>query len=149
MSREKLLRIVMLFAAVAALSNALVARAASKAELNREASRVLKVLTQKNKAARLLAEKARAVLVFPNMVKAGFMFGGQIGEGVLFKNGKPSAYYNSVAASYGFQAGVQSFGYALFFMNDAALSYLDKSEGFELVTIPEMITASRQPPASS
>ncbi len=45
------------------------------------------------------------MLVFPNIVKAGFMFGGQIGEGVLLKGGKPVAYYNSVAASYGLQAG--------------------------------------------
>jgi hypothetical protein len=27
--------------------------------------------------------------------------------------------------SYGLQAGVQTFGYALFFMNDRALAYLD------------------------
>ncbi len=38
------------------------------------------------------------------------------------KNGKTVAYYNSVAASYGLQAGVQTFGYALFFMNDGALA---------------------------
>jgi lipid-binding SYLF domain-containing protein len=79
------------------------------------------------------------VLVFPSIVKAGFMFGGQIGEGVLDKNRRPAAYYNSVAASYGFQAGVEVFGYALFFMNDQALAYLDKSEGFELGVGPSIV----------
>jgi lipid-binding SYLF domain-containing protein len=75
----------------------------------------------------------------PSIVKAGFMFGGQIGEGVLEKNGRPAAYYNSVAASYGFQAGVQVFGYALFFMNDQALAYLGKSDGFELGVGPSIV----------
>jgi lipid-binding SYLF domain-containing protein len=77
--------------------------------------------------------------VFPSIVKAGFMFGGQIGDGVLLKSGRPAGYYNSLAASYGLQAGVQVFGYALFFMNDAALSYLDKSEGFEIGVGPSIV----------
>ena len=47
--------------------------------------------------------------------------------------------YNSAAASYGFQAGVQAFGYALFFMTDSALDYLDKSGGFELGTGPSIV----------
>ena len=70
--------------------------------------------------------------MFPTILKAGFMFGGQYGEGALRKKGRTVAYYNTVAASYGFQAGIQTYGYALIFMTDAALKYLDKSEGFEL-----------------
>ena len=127
------------FAALALLSSPPDTRAASKAELDREGPRVLKVLMEKNRVARLLAPKARAVLVFPSIVKAGFMFGGALGEGVLIKDGKPVAYYNSVAASYGLQAGVQTFGYALFFMNDKALSYLDKSSGWEVGVGPSIV----------
>ena len=125
--------------ALATLTHAPDAAAASRAELDRDAGRVLKQLYARNKAARLLGEKARAVLVFPNIVKAGFMFGGQIGEGVLFKNRKPAGYYNTVAASYGFQAGVQVYGYALFFMNDGALRYLDSSDGFEVGVGPSVV----------
>ena len=33
-----------------------------------------------------------------------------------------------MAASYGLQAGVQKFGYALFLMNDKALAYLDRTD---------------------
>jgi lipid-binding SYLF domain-containing protein len=55
------------------------------------------------------------------------------------KGGRTAGYYNSVAASYGFQAGVQKFGYALFFMNDAALAYLDKSGGFEIGIGPSIV----------
>ena len=102
----------------------------------------LKSLYAKSNAAQLVGSKAKAVLVFPRMIKAGFMFGGQIGEGVLLKNGRPAGYYNSVAASYGFQAGAQKFGYALFFMNDGALAYLDRSAGFEIGVGPSLVVVS-------
>ena len=139
MTRVRVFVGVLLLAATALLVIAPDAGAASRGELDRDATKALQSLYAKNPAARLLGEKARAVLVFPNIVKAGFMFGGQIGEGVLFKGGKPSAYYNSVAASYGLQAGVQVFGYALFFMNDGALKYLDASEGFEIGVGPSIV----------
>ena len=48
-------------------------------------------------------------------------------------------HYNSVAGSYGLQAGVQSFGYALFLMNDQALAYLDKSDGWEIGVGPTIV----------
>ena len=130
---------VRLIAIALLLSSAPAALAASKAELDRDAARVLKNLQARDATARMLGPKAKAVLVFPNIVKAGFMFGGQIGEGVLFENGRPVGYYNSVAASYGLQAGVQVFGYALFFMNDSALAYLDKSDGWELGVGPSIV----------
>ena len=78
-------------------------------------------------------------LVFPDVLKAGLLVGGQFGEGALIKGGKTAGYYNTVAASYGLQAGAQSFGYALFFMTDAALGYLGKSEGFEVGVGPSVV----------
>ena len=129
----------LLVVAMAGLLSAPAVLAASKAELDRDGARALKNLYANNTAARLLGSKAKAVLVFPSMVKAGFMFGGQMGDGVLLANGRPVGYYNSVAASYGLQAGVQVFGYALFFMNDSALSYLDRSDGWELGVGPSIV----------
>lgn len=117
--------------------------AASAAELRRDGEAALKNLYANNAAARKVRERAIAVLVFPRMLKAGFLFGGQIGEGVLFRGGKATAYYNSVAASYGLQAGAQSFGYALFFMNERSLAYLDKSEGFEIGVGPSVVVADQ------
>ncbi|MGH7895564.1 MAG: YSC84-related protein, partial [Candidatus Binatia bacterium] len=76
---------------------------------------------------------------FPSILKAGFIFGGQGGDGAMFKGGKIVGYYRTLAASYGFQAGVQSFGYALFFMTDSALDYLAKSEGWEIGTGPSLV----------
>ena len=84
--------------------------------------------------ARTLAAKARAILVFPEIVKGGFIVAGQYGDRALRKGGKTVAYYRSVAASYGFQAGVQAFSDALFFMDEESLSYLAKSEGWDWVS---------------
>jgi lipid-binding SYLF domain-containing protein len=126
-------------AAIVASMNPSLALAASRQELERDANAALRSLYAHNTAAQLLGKKARATLVFPNIVKAGFMFGGQVGEGVLMKSGRPAGYYSSLAASYGFQAGIQKFGYALFFMNDAALSYLDRSGGWEIGVGPSIV----------
>ena len=125
--------------AITALAGAAPASAASGPELQRSAAQALQSLYQQNSAARTLGRQARGILVFPNMVKAGFLFGGQIGEGVLTKNGRVDGYYNSVAASYGLQAGAQKFGYALFFMNDGALRYLKQSQGFEVGVGPSVV----------
>jgi lipid-binding SYLF domain-containing protein len=113
--------------------------AASAAEINRDANAVMAKLYEKNPNAKKMAAQAKAILIFPNIYKAGFMFGAQYGEGVLRKGNKPVGYYNTVAASYGWQAGAQAFGYALFFMNEAALSYLDKSGGFEVGVGPSIV----------
>jgi len=124
---------------VVTLMGTSIALSASAADLQRDARQALANLTSGNEAARLLNGKAKAVLVFPHMLKAGFLFGGQIGEGVLFKGGRPAGYYNSVAASYGLQAGGQVFGYALFFMNAGALAYLDESDGWEIGVGPSVV----------
>jgi lipid-binding SYLF domain-containing protein len=79
-----------------------------------DANAALKELYDSTPAAKMIGDKAKVVLVFPNIVKAGFIVGAQYGEGVLLVNGKVVAHYNFVAASYGLQAGVQAFGYALF-----------------------------------
>jgi lipid-binding SYLF domain-containing protein len=142
MSRRFLL-LTGLFLAVIAAANASTARAADRDKLVRDASSALQQLYATDDGAQVLGEKAKAVLVFPNILKAGFMFGGQLGDGVLFKGGRPAGYYNSLAASYGFQAGVQVFGYALFFMNDSALTYLDKSGGWEIGVGPSVVVVDR------
>jgi lipid-binding SYLF domain-containing protein len=108
-----------------------------------DARAALKKLYESEPAAKLVGEKAKAILVFPNIVKAGFIVGGQYGEGVLLENGKLIAHYNSVAASYGLQAGVQSFGYAMFLMTDNALQYLHKSDGWELGVGPSIVIVDK------
>jgi lipid-binding SYLF domain-containing protein len=115
------------------------ALAASAAEINKNASAALAKLYQTVPEARSLGAKAKGILIFPSVVKAGFMFGAEYGEGVLRRGGKNAGYYNTVTASYGLQAGVQSFGYVMFFMTDSGLAYLDKSEGFEVGVGPSIV----------
>ena len=115
------------------------ALAASAAEINREVDAALASMYAAVPNSRQLASQAKAVLVFPNIVKAGFLFGAQYGEGALRQRGKTVGYYNTAAASYGFQAGAQKFGYALFFMSDSAVQYLNTSGGFELGTGPSIV----------
>ena len=115
------------------------ARAGSGAEIDRDVDAALTAMFASVPNTRPLAGQAKAVLVFPNIVKAGFLFGAQYGEGALRERGKTVGYYNSAAASYGLQAGVQAFGYALFFMSDSAVNYLNTSGGFELGVGPSIV----------
>jgi lipid-binding SYLF domain-containing protein len=113
--------------------------AASAAEINRDASAALKALYAKTPSAKVMGDKAKAILVFPAIVKGGFIVGGQYGEGALLKGGKTVGYYNTVQASYGLQAGLQKYGYALFLMTDSAVKYIDKSDGWEIGVGPTIV----------
>jgi lipid-binding SYLF domain-containing protein len=104
-----------------------------------DAKAALQTLYTDVPSAKVVGDKAKAVLVFPSIVKAGFVLGAQYGEGVLFVNGKLAGHYNSAAASYGLQAGVQTFGYALFLMTDDALKYLEDSNGWEIGVGPSIV----------
>lgn len=118
-------------------------RAASTAdELHSEAESALQKLYNTSPLAQEISKKARAVLVFPNIVKAGLVFGGAYGEGVLLKGGSADSYYNSVSLSWGLQAGAQSYGYAIFLMNDTALDYLERSDGWEIGVGPTVVVVN-------
>ena len=111
----------------------------SRAEIDREVKKVLKGLYAESATARALGPKAKGILVFPSIVKGGFIVGGQYDEGALLENGKTKGYYNTVQVSYGFQAGLQKYGYALFFMTESAMRYLDRSDGWELGVGPSIV----------
>ena len=115
--------------------------AQTAAELSQRSRNALNLLCAKNRAARQLRKTAVGILVFPDILKAGFLFGAQHGEGTLFEGGQPVRYYRTTAASYGLQAGVQKFGYAMFFMNNGDLNYLRQSHGWEFGTGPSIVVA--------
>ena len=85
-----------------------------------------------------MGRDAKAILIFPDVVKVGFMFAGAHGEGVLIKDGKVAGHYDTTSGSYGFQAGAQRYGYAVFLMSDDAVRYLDSSKGWELGAGPSV-----------
>jgi len=116
------------------------AHAASTAEeLNREAAQALQTLYRTNPTAKQISSSARAVLVFPNIIKAGLVFGGSYGEGVLQKGLNVIDYYNSVSGSWGLQIGAQSYGYAVFLMNDTAVDYIRQTQGWEIGVGPTVV----------
>jgi len=118
---------------------AAVATAAGKAEIETSVYSALKALYEKYPTAEMLARNAKGILIFPKIVKGGFIVGGLYGEGALRKDSKTVAYYNTVAASYGLQAGLQKYGYVLFFMTDSSLRYLDRSDGWEVGIGPSVV----------
>jgi lipid-binding SYLF domain-containing protein len=77
-------------------------------------------------------KKAKGVLVFPSVIKAGFGIGGEYGEGALRINGKSKEYYNTMAASFGFQIGAQAKTIILAFMKKSALEKFRNSEGWKV-----------------
>jgi lipid-binding SYLF domain-containing protein len=119
------------------------AAAASRADVERAVDAALKQLYARDVLAQDLSKTAKGILVFPRITKAGFVIGAAIGDGALRQGGKTVGYYDSFAASYGFQAGVQWFGYALFFMTDSALRYLDNSAGWEVGVGPSIVIADQ------
>ena len=109
------------------------------AEITRNSQAALASLYEKVPEAKTLGAKATAILVFPKVTKAGLGIGGLHGEGALIKNGKTVAYYKTSGGSFGLQAGVQTYGYTMFFMNDEALQQLDKANGFEIGVGPSVV----------
>lgn len=128
----------LLLAAFLALASS-VATAATREDLDSKSKLALQSLYRSNPTAAAVAKRARAILVFPEIVKAGLVFGGAYGEGQLQQGGKVDGYFNSFTASWGLQAGAQSYGYAVFLMTAKAEDYLRTSQGWELGVGPTVV----------
>jgi lipid-binding SYLF domain-containing protein len=118
-------------------------QSAEAAQIDREADQALKKLLEDVPEAKTFQKEAKGILVFPSIVKGGFIVGAHYGKGALRKDGATVGYYSSTAASYGLQAGVQSFGYVMFFMNEKALEYLDSSTGWEVGVGPSIVVMDK------
>lgn len=143
-TRRNLLKSFMLIAAATATLGTVSGQAiaATAEDLDKDAVQALQTLYKTNPTAEALSKKARAVLIFPKIIKAGLVFGGSYGEGVLLKGGKNIGYYNTVTASWGLQAGGESYGYVVFLMSDKAVKYLDKSKGWEFGVGPTVVAVN-------
>lgn len=118
------------------------AAAETATELRSSASAALDSLYASNPAAAAIGKEAKAILIFPNIIKGGLVVGGAFGEGVLQHGGNVS-YYNSVSGSWGLQAGVQSYGYVVFLMNDEAVRYLGETDGWEIGVGPTVVVVDQ------
>ena len=124
------------------------ADAATAHEIDAGADRALRTLYAAEPRTRELARRAKGILIFPNILRAGLILGGQGGDGVLRVNGRNAGYYNISGGSVGLQAGAETFSYAMFFMNDAALRYLRDSNGWEIGSGPTIAVMDKGAAAS-
>lgn len=111
--------------------------------MHQAARRAINELYQTVPGAKSLGAQAAGILVFPEMIRGGFIVAAQYGNGVLFRGQRVAGYYNSTAGSFGYQAGIQKFGYALFFMSSDDLRYLESSSGWELGVGPSITVVDR------
>ena len=141
MKNSKLSKLIMAVVTIVALAlpGVALAGANTAAEIDREVDAALKQLYATSPAAKELSKIAKGILVFPNVLKGGLIVGGQYGKGALREEGKTVGYYNTVAASYGLQAGAQRFGYAMFFISQAGLDHLKKTKGWEVGIGPSIV----------
>jgi lipid-binding SYLF domain-containing protein len=109
------------------------------AEIEAGVNAALKSLYASEPEAKALANKAVAVLVFPEILKAGVIVGGQYGEGALRQGGKTTGYYSIASASIGLQFGAQTYGYVMYFLNQAALDYSRNNDGWEIGSGPTLV----------
>lgn len=111
--------------------------------IDQKARAALERLYNSNPKARSLGARSRGVLVFPGIIKGGLGIGGAAGDGALYLQNRPTGYYRSISASYGLQIGLQKYGYAVFFADDAALRALNASEGWEIGSAPNVVVIDR------
>ena len=118
-------------------SHALVSNADAR-KIDRKSRDALEGLYRTNPKARALAANADGVLVFPEIIKGGLVWGGAYGDGTLYQSNRATGYYRSISASWGLQAGLQKYGYALFLMDDKALRALNATGGWEIGSAPNL-----------
>lgn len=106
--------------------------AASAAEIDQGVNRTLHEFMGQIRGSRELLDKSAAVLVFPTVLKAGMGIGGEYGEGALLVRGRTYGYYNTVAASIGFQLGAQARSVIIVFMTQAALDGFRRVAGWKV-----------------
>ena len=116
---------------------------ASGAKIAADSRKALADLYAQDSNARKIGNKASAVLVFPEIVKGGFMVGAEGGNGALISGGSVSRFYQTAGASFGLQAGVQKFGYALFLMSPSDVRNLDEAGGWEVGSSPTLVVIDR------
>ena len=105
--------------------------AASTNEIDVGVDDALKRFKKEIVGADVFLGKAKGILVFPSVYKAGMGIGGEYGEGALRINNKTVDYYNTFAASIGFQLGAQARTVILIFTQNEALKNFQHSDNWK------------------
>ena len=115
------------------------AASSSGRQIAADSRAALRWLYATNPKARMLGSRAWGVLVFPSIIKGGFMVGGMAGNGALIQGGSVRGFYQTAGLSYGLQAGLQSYGYALFLMDGSAFASINRADGWEVGSAPSLV----------
>ncbi len=117
---------------------------ASASQIASDSRAALRDLYRQNPKARQLGNHAKGVLVFPSIAKGGFIVGGMGGNGALVRpDGSIRDFYQTGGLSYGLQAGVQKYGYALFLMDQSAFNNINQANGWEVGSSPSLTVVDK------
>ena len=109
-------------------------------QLATDSRAALDTLYQSKPGARSLGANAKGILVFPEITKGGLMVGAMGGNGALIRDdGTIRDFYQTGGLSYGLQAGIQKYGYALFLMDNEAINNINRSGGWEIGSSPSLV----------
>jgi lipid-binding SYLF domain-containing protein len=122
----------MLFTALALMGASRGVHAEGARQIDAEVNRTLDRLYRHVPGGRELAARAAAILVFPTVIKAGMGIGGEYGEGALRIGNITAGYYDTVAASVGFQLGAQARSVIIMFMTPGALDSFRRAHGWKV-----------------
>ncbi len=104
----------------------------TSSNLDQRALAVREQVFQKYPSAAQASQQASATLLFPEIVKAGFAVGGSHGDGVMYVNNEIVARYNLTAASFGIQAGIESFSMMTLLMTPLSVQRFQQTLGFDV-----------------
>ena len=93
------------------------------------------VRAEKERVGRLHLEETGVDL---HVLLLGVLLGAAGGDGALYQRDRATGYYRSISASWGLQAGLQKYSYALFLMDKQALANLNSSAGWEVGSSPNV-----------
>jgi lipid-binding SYLF domain-containing protein len=115
------------------------ALAETATEIRERSTKALSELYAKDPKAASIGRKALGVMIFPKIVKGGFVITGSSGNGALIVKKQVVQYYNITSAAFGLEAGVQGYGYALFFMDQKALAHAKETHEWDVGSDPNVV----------
>ena len=104
---------------------------AEQAALASDSTASLDAFKSQDPSLQELMDKAVGYAVFPDVGKGGFIAGGSYGKGEVFEGGRKVGYADITQATFGLQAGGQSFSELILFLKPEELAKF-KGEEFTL-----------------
>jgi hypothetical protein len=93
--------------------------AGEKASLASDSKAALESFYYADPTLKALVAKTAGYAIFPSVGKAGFIIGGSYGRGEVFELGKKVGYSDITQATFGLQAGAQTYSELILFMRKA------------------------------